>query len=168
MQRKAYLKKLHKLSRKYGRENIVYFDESGFKANTGRLDGWAFRGKKIYADVKGKREKRTNLLMAQRGKKWLAPVVFKGSCTAKLVEEWLENFLMKELDNPSIIVMDNAPFHRKSIISEMLEKYGHVLLPLPKYSPDFNPIEQSFGAMKKRRQGMNIDTTIEELVLSYS
>lgn len=168
MQRKHYLKKLYKLTGKYGKENIVYFDESGFKANTGRLDGWARRGQKIYADVKGKREKRTNLLMAQRGKKWLAPLVFKGSCTAKLVEEWLENFLMKELDKPSIIVMDNAPVHRKNLISEMLEKHGHILLPLPKYSPDFNPIEQSFGAMKKRRQGMSIDTTIEELVLSYS
>jgi len=168
MQRRMYLKKLYKLSCKYGRKNIIYFDESGFKANTGRLDGWAVRGKKIYADVKGKREKRSNLLMAQRGKKWLAPVVFKGSCTARFVEEWLENFLMKELHKPSIIVMDNAPVHRKNIISKILEKHGHILLPLPKYSPDFNPIEQSFGAMKKRRQGMSIDTTIEDLILSYS
>jgi len=168
MQRKIYLKKLCKLTNKYGKENIVYFDESGFKANTGRLDGWAKRGSKIYADIKGKREKRTNLLMAQRGKKWLAPLVFQGSCTAKLVEEWLEKFLMKELDNPSIIVMDNAPVHRKNIIGKILEKKGHILLPLPKYSPDFNPIEQSFGAMKKRRQGMDINSTIEELILSYS
>ena len=70
--------------------------------------------------------------------------------------------------------MDNAPVHRKNIIARILEKQGHVLLPLPKYSPDFtqghrgNPIEQSFGAMKKRRQSMDIDTTIEELVMSYS
>ncbi len=168
MKRKIYLKKLYKLTYKYGKENIVYFDESGFKANTGRLDGWAKRGNKIYADVKGRREKRTNLLMAQRGKKWLAPLVFKGSCTAKLVEEWLENFLMKELNKSSIIVMDNAPIHRRKIIAEMVKKHGHILLPLPKYSPDFNPIEQSFGAMKKRRQGMPIETTVEELVLSYS
>jgi len=167
MQRQLYLKKLRELMERHGSENVVYFDESGFKANTGRLDGWAVRGRKIYANVKGKREKRTNLLMAQRGKKWLAPLVFTGSCTAKLVEEWLENFLMKELDVPSIIVMDNAPVHRKNIICEILEKHGHVLLPLPKYSPDFNPIEQSFGAMKKRREGMPINSNIEDLILSY-
>ncbi len=40
------LKKLYKLSNKYGRESIIYFDESELKANTGRLDGWAVRGKK--------------------------------------------------------------------------------------------------------------------------
>ena len=71
------------------------------------------------------------------------------------MEEWLEKFLMKELHKPSIIVMDNAPVHRKNVIARILEKQGHILLPLPKYSPDFtkghrgNPIEQSFGAMKK-------------------
>jgi transposase len=75
---------------------------------------------------------------------------------------------MKELDKPSIIVMDNAPVHRKNIIKEILEKHGHILLPLPKYSPDFNPIEQSFGAMKKRRESMPIETTVDELFLSYS
>jgi len=120
MQRRKYLKKLHKLTGKHGKENVVYFDESGFKANTGRLDGWAKRGQKIYADVKGKREARTNLLMAQCGKKWLAPLVFQGSCTAKLVEEWLEKFLLKEIDKPSIIIMDNAPVHRKKIISKLV------------------------------------------------
>ncbi|PJB73738.1 MAG: hypothetical protein CO093_00105 [Alphaproteobacteria bacterium CG_4_9_14_3_um_filter_47_13] len=44
----------------------------------------------------------------------------------------------------------------------MLKKQGHVMLPLPPYSPDFNPIEQSFGSMKKRRKGMPIQTTVEE------
>ncbi|MCK4945865.1 MAG: transposase [Alphaproteobacteria bacterium] len=49
----------------------------------------------------------------------------------------------------------------------MLKKHGHAMLPLPPYSPDFNPIEQTFGAMKKRREGMPIETTVEELVMSY-
>lgn len=125
-------------------------------------------GQKLYADVKGKREKRTNLLMAKRGKNWLAPFVFTGSCASKTVNTWLENFLIKELEKPSIVIMDNAPVHNKKVIGDLLKKHGHVLLPLLLYSPDFNPIEQSFGAMKKRREAMPIGTTIEELVMSYS
>ncbi|MBX2834614.1 MAG: transposase, partial [Micavibrio sp.] len=39
--------------------------------------------------------------------------------------------------------------------------------PLPPYSPDFNPIEQTFGALKKRRQGMPPETTIDQLIMSY-
>ena len=132
MKRARYVRRLDVLVKKYGEDNVVYFDESGFKQHMGRLSGWAQKGQKLYCDVKGKREKKTNLLMAQRGKDWLAPFVFTGSCTAKLVTRWV-----------------------------------HALLPLPPYSPDLNPIEQSFGTMKKRWEGMKNDTTIEKLVMSY-
>ena len=50
--------------------------------------------------------------------------------------------------------------HRK-IDKEALRKH------VEEYSPDFNPIEQTFGAMKKRRQGMPQETNIENLILSY-
>jgi len=90
--------------------------------------------------------------MAQRGKKWLAPMLFKGSCTAQTVLVWIEKMLLKELKEPSVIIMDNAAFHQKQKISALLAKAGHILLPLPPYSPDFNPIEQSFAVIKKRRQ----------------
>ena len=79
--------------------------------------------------------------MAQRGKDWLAPLVFTGSCTVKTVSVWLEKFLLKELDNPSIIIMDNAPVHNKKIILQ---------------------------CHKKRREGMPIETTVEDLIMSYS
>jgi len=168
MKRQRYLKRLRKLIKKYGSDNIVYFDESGFKTHTGRLSGWGRRGQKLYGNVKGKRDKKTNLLMAQRGKEWLAPFVFTGSCTAKLVTTWVETMLVKALSKPSIIVMDNAPVHNKKQLRSILKRYGHVLLPLPPYSPDFNPIEGSFGGMKKRREGMPTYTTVEDLVMSYS
>ena len=43
-------------------------------------------------------------------------------------------------------------------MKELLEAHGHSMLPLPKHSPDFNPIEQSFAILKRRRQfnGKNI------------
>ena len=69
--------------------------------------------------------------------------------------------LLPELTHPSVIVMDNAKFHNKEQISAILENTPHVMLPLPRYSPDFSPIEQSFAILKKRRQfadNKNIDT----------
>ena len=168
MKRERYARRLEALIRKYGAGNIVYFDESGFKAHTGRLSGWTRRGQKLYCDVKGKREKKTNLLMAQKGKDWLAPFVFTGACTAGLVTKWVQDMLLPELKAPSIIVMDNAPVHNKKQLRSLLKKHGHALLPLPPYSPDLNPIEQSFGAMKKRREGMKKDAEVEALVMSYS
>ena len=103
--------------------------------------------------------------MAQKGKKWLAPVLFEGTCDALLVEEWFENHLLKELKNTSLIIMDNAPFHRKKKLYEIAEKYGHIIMFLPPYSPDFNPIEKSFGFIKKRRLYAKKGATLENIIM---
>ena len=113
MKKQVFLRRLRILIKKYGADNIVYFDESGFKGHTRRLSGWAPEGKKLYGEVKGRREKKTNLLMAQRGQQWIAPFVFTGTCTAGTVNVWCETFLIKELERPSIVIMDNAPIHNK-------------------------------------------------------
>lgn len=151
MQRQKYLRKLRELIPQYGAENIVYIDESGFQEHVQRDGGWTKRGHKIYADVQGKYNPITNLIMAQRGREWLAPMLFQKSCTSATVNAWLEKMLMKELKKPSIIIMDNAPFHSKPTIIKLLKNHGHYALFLPPYSPDFNPIEQSFAVLKKRR-----------------
>ena len=152
----------------YGKENIIYFDESGFEEEVNRCHAWAPRGQKVYGDVHGSKRKRTNLIMAQRRREWLAPMVFDFSCNAELVETWLETMLIPELDQPSVIVMDNASFHHKGNISTILENHGHKLLPLPPYSPDFNPIEQSFAILKRRREFTQPPPTVEELMMSGS
>jgi transposase len=145
-----FLQKLRAWIARNGSENIVYMDESGFTAKSYRPHGWARRGEKVYGLISGNNRKTTNLIMAQRGKEWLAPMLFQKSCTHETVLAWLEQALLKELRPNSLIVMDNAPFHNKPKIKALLEKHGHTLLPLPKYSPDYNPIEQAFAILKKR------------------
>ena len=161
-----FLRSLWQLTRRYGQENIVYFDESGFEKHSYRKHGWTRKGQKIYANVPGKREKRTNLIMAQRAGKWLAPETFEGSCDASRVNEWLKNKLLPLLTEPSIIVFDNASFHKKKKIAALCRKHGHKALPLPPYSPDFNPIENSFGTIKRNREFKPSDTTILDIIKS--
>ena len=163
----CFLRDLRQAMRKYGSQNIVYFDESGFASESYRPHGWAKVGQKVFGLVSGNNRKATNLIMAQRGKEWLAPMLFTGSCNTETVNQWLEKMLLPELKTPSVIVMDNARFHNKDHIQDRLEKSGHAMLPLPRYSPDFNPIEQSFATIKKRRQFAPAGTSIEKL-LSYS
>ena len=165
-QRISYLQELRKHVKIHTSNNVIYADESGFLDNIYNPSGWSKRGDKIFGERQGKRSKRTNLIMGQRKKEWLAPVLFRGSCTGLLVEEWLENHLFKELTKSSLIVLDNAPFHRKKILHEIANKHGHKILFLPPYSPDFNPIEKSFGFLKKRRLYAPKNTTLEKLVVS--
>lgn len=157
----AFLRELRRLLPIYGADNVVYVDETGFQQHVTRTSGWALRGQKIYGDVRGNNRKVTNLIMAQRRKEWLAPWLFTGTCNHIVVNTWLETQLIPELEKPSIIIMDNAPFHKKKDIAAILEKHGHVLLSLPPYSPDFNPIEKTFGTIKKRRQYAPPDTPLD-------
>ena len=164
----VFLRDLRLAIVKYGKENIVYFDESGFEEEVVRLNGWALKGRRVYGDISGSKRQRTNLIMAQRRKKWLAPMLFDFSCNAEVVREWLEKMLLPELSEPSVIVMDNASFHKKDTIRALLEQHGHTLLPLPPYSPDFNPIEQSFAVLKKRRLSVQPPHTVDRLLMYNS
>jgi len=44
--------------------------------------------------------------------------------------------------------MDNRPAHKVAGVRETIEATGAVLRLLPPYSPDLNPIEQSFAKLK--------------------
>ena len=48
--------------------------------------------------------------------------------------------------------MDNATVHKSKKTRELIEKTGAKILFLPPYSPNLNPIEQTFGTLKKIRQ----------------
>ena len=173
MQRQEFLEKLKAEHRMFGFKNLIYIDETGFDAHCYRDSGWVKKGQKILGLVSGKRKRRTNLIMGQRHnasgqkKEFLAPMLFEGSCTAQLVEMWIKDHLMKELHEPTIIVMDNASFHNHQRIQDIVAPDYHMVIPLPPYSPDFNPIEGTFGGMKKRRQSMPTETTIDQLIMSY-
>jgi transposase len=45
----------------------------------------------------------------------------------------------------SILILDNCAIHKTRALREIVEGFGCVLLFLPPYSPDFNPIEESFS-----------------------
>ena len=131
---------------------MVYFDESGFERDTHRPQGWAIRGQRVFGRISGRHHNRTNLIMAQRGSDWLAPMLFETRCTHLTVNSWIKKMLLPVLRPNSLVIMDNVPFHNKSKISELLSAAGHTIRPLPRYSPDFNPIEKAFAILKRQRQ----------------
>jgi transposase len=97
----------------------------------------------------------------------MAPVLFQGSVTAQVFEQWLREQLLPSLTQPSVLVLDNAAFHRPVVVTKLMEEAGHRVLFLPPYSPDFNPIEGDFAALKKKRAYESPGTSIDELVASY-
>ena len=90
-------------------------------------------------------------------------MLFDGTCTANIFNAWLENWLCPELNSSHVVIMDNASVHKSKKTREVIEKRGAKILFLPPYSPDLNPIEQTFGTLKKIRQ-YNENKSIDEIV----
>ena len=142
-------------------------DESGFDPHSYRPYAWSLRGKKAHGKRFGRGGARTNLIAGKRGKELLAPVLYEGTTSAPLFNQWLKEHLLKELRPGSTIIMDNAAFHRKADVTKIANEAGHNILFLPPYSPDFNPIEQDFAIIKKIRQYLPLGTSIDDIIKSY-
>jgi putative transposase len=142
-------------------------DESGFQESTCRPYAWSKKGKRIHGERNGKTRKRTSLIPGKRGKKLLAPVLFAGTTNPVWFNHWLEDHLLPELNPHALLIMDNAPFHKKEEIRQIAEAAGHNVLFLPPYSPEFNKIEQDFAILKKQRIYSPPGITLDDLIEVY-
>jgi len=111
---------------------------------------YAKKGEKIKGYVSGKKYRRVGIVAAKMCKEILAPLQYDGTMDSKLFETWFETRLMCELPPQSVVVMDNAAFHRKKQLGSIAEKYGHRIVFLPPYSPDLNPIENFWAWLKQK------------------
>ena len=78
----------------------------------------------------------------------IAPMTYEETMTSDFFEAWFQKFLLPTLNTPSVIIMDNARFHRMGKLELLCEEFGHKLLPLPPYSPEYNPIEKTWAHIK--------------------
>ena len=91
-------------------------------------------------------------------------MIVAGSITAIVFETWRQEHLCPVLPPRSLLILDNARFHRPDEVTEMAEAAGHQVLFLPPYSPDFNKIEHDFAALKKILAYAPEGTTLDDVV----
>lgn len=93
-------------------------------------------------------------------------MLFDGTCNTAIFNEWLEKALCPLLNEHDVVVMDNAAFHKSPTTKALIEQTGATLLFLPPYSPDFMPIEHTFGTIKQKRKYHN-HMTLDQLLNSF-
>jgi transposase len=101
--------------------------------------------------VSGKRYIRTSIISARNNiNKFISPMIYKGTANTNLVITWVKEMLLPNLKSNSILIWDNASIHKSKELKEIMEKEGHIMLFLPPYSPDLNPIEHKWNELKQR------------------
>lgn len=131
---------------------IVYIDESGFAHDMPRIYGYSTRGERCYGEQDWHARGRVNAIGAIIDNQLITVCLFEANIDSDVFYLWLTRDLIPKLPEKSIIVMDNASFHKRSDMIEAIEKAGHILEYLPPYSPDLNPIEHKWAQIKALRR----------------
>ncbi|MEM6339074.1 MAG: transposase [Pseudomonadota bacterium] len=91
--------------------------------------------------------------------------MISGSVNTVVFTSWVQQILLQNLPKESVIVMDNASFHKGKDMQKMIEDSGHILLYLLPYSPDLNPIKQKWAQAKHIRRSTNC--SIDQIFNTY-
>lgn len=129
-------------------QRLVFIDETGASTKLARLYGRAPRGQRCRAPIPHGHWKTTTFTGALRLTGLTAPMVLDGPMNAAAFQAYVEQVLVPTLMPGDIIVMDNLPAHKPARVRHAIEATGALLLYLPPYSPDFNPIELAFAKLK--------------------
>ena len=134
-------------------DQVVAIDESAANERTAeRRRGWALSGRECVGPYHTQRTPRWSVLPAMDVNGYFAWEILDGGYTQELFESFIVNQVLPQC-NPwpgprSVLVMDNASIHNIPRITAICEAQGVIVLQLPPYSPDYNPIKQSFQVLK--------------------
>jgi transposase len=134
-------------------ERLVFLDESGVTTKMARTHARAPRGQRAYGSIPLGSWQRLTVLGALAYEGLVATMSIEASTSTSVLLAYLEQVLvpkLRQVKPDAILVMDNLRPHRAMEVGELLARAGIGLLYLPRYSPEFNPIEQAWAKMKER------------------
>ena len=141
-------------------EHLVFIDETWIRTNMAPLRGWGPKGERVRGFAPHGRWRTLTFVGALRCDRLTAPCVFDGPINGVCFRAYVEQLLVPTLAPGDIVVMDNLGSHKSNAVRNAVKAAGARLWFLPKYSPDLNPIEQTFAQIKhwmRMAQKRNID-----------
>src|SRR6478752_9002935 len=128
---------------------ILFWDESGFRADSVHGKTWAKKGQTPVIDRPGQRQSISAAsAVSAKGAFWFA--TYSGALTGELFVELLKQ-LMRKRRKPVRLIVDGLPAHKKAIVKEYVASAaGKLTLHfLPGYAPDLNPDELVWSHAKR-------------------
>ena len=125
-----------------------------------RLYGRAAMGHRLVGAVPHGHWQTSTFIAGLRQDGLVAPCVFQGAINGTLFLAYVEQVLVPTLRAGDIVIMDNLASHKVAGVRRAIEAVGAILMFLPPYSPDLNPIEQALQ-LKVREGAANRRCTLE-------
>lgn len=144
-------------------ERLVFIDETWVKTNMAPLRGWGPKGERLRGYAPHGHWRTLTFLGALRTSGMTAPCVFDGPINGEAFRAWVDQFLLPVLNPGDIVVMDNLGSHKGQEVRRLIRGVRARLWFLPAYSPDLNPIEQTFSKIKQAMRTAQ-KHTIEDVI----
>lgn len=141
----------------FQRHMFLFIDETSKDSTTfQRKYGYAKKGQKGATRVIGEyvRRHRVSLMAALDENGIIGTFVVENAFTADLFNLAIETEVLPYVGSfahsecRSVIVLDNCAIHNQATI-KLIQSKGGIIVFLPPYCPDLNPIELAFNQMKK-------------------
>jgi transposase len=129
-------------------EKLVFVDETGAATNMTRSYGRAPKGCRCIDSAPFGDWQTTTFVAGLRHHQLTAPMVVDGPMDGELFLAWVNQFLCPTLRAGDIVILDNLSSHKVEGIQQAIAAAGAMVLYLPPYSPDLNPIEKLFSKLK--------------------
>jgi transposase len=127
---------------------LVFVDETGTNTKMVRTRGRCRRGQRLIGKAPWGHWKTTTFVAGLRCDEISAPCVLEGAMNGQAFLTYVEKVLVPTLRPGDIVVMDNLAAHKVDGVRTLIEAAGTMLIYLPPYSPDLNPIEMAFAKLK--------------------
>lgn len=139
----------------HNKEQFVFVDETGCDNRSYmRKYGYAVRGCAPQCHHYLIRGERVSAVAAISTEGLVAADYKTGSVNADFFFDFIRGSLIPHMNtfngsNPrSIVVLDNCSIHHVQGVTDLFRAAGILVMFLPPYSPDYNPIEQTFSYVK--------------------
>jgi transposase len=113
-----------------------------------RTHGRAAPGERVAGRVPHGHYKAISTIAALSTKGIAASASFDGGTTAARFVGFVRDELVPALRKGQVLVLDNLAAHNDRRVDELIGSAGCVVMRLPPYSPDFNPIENAISKVK--------------------
>lgn len=129
-------------------QDLVFVDESGINTAMTRRYARSLMGERALGRVPAGHWRQLTLLGGLSLEGLIACMSIEAATDTGVFLAFVREILVPALKPGQVVLLDNLSAHRAEAVRALIEGAGCRLLYLPPYSPEMNPIEQTWSKLK--------------------